>query len=85
MEFALRNKDGDYVKILYDDDDANEYFFKYDGERFSSKSALELWKIANELGYYNISLIMRWWMEAQTKLELFKQPRKVKMAIDQDT
>ena len=24
-------------------------------------------------------------MEAQTKLELFKQPRKVKMAIDQDT
>lgn len=59
MEFALRNKDGDYVKILYDDDDANEYFFKYDGERFSSKSALELWKVANELGYYNISLIMR--------------------------
>ena len=43
MEFALRNKDGDYVKILYDDD-ANEYFFKYDGERFSSKSALNCGK-----------------------------------------
>ena len=41
MKFSLGNGNGDYVIILYDEEE-KEYFFKYKGERFSAKTEKEL-------------------------------------------
>ena len=54
MKFSLGNGNGDYVIILYDEEE-KEYFFKYKGERFSAKTEKELWKKANELGFYTMN------------------------------